>query len=269
MTARLIDGKAAAAALRDRLAEAVAALPLEARRPGLAVVLVGDDPASQVYVQSKGVATRKAGMISFEHRLPADIAQAELLALVARLNADPAVDGILVQMPLPAPLSSREVILAIDPVKDVDGLHPFNIGLLTMGEPGPVACTPKGCMKLIAGERASLAGLEAVVVGRSALVGKPLAQLLLAADCTVTTAHSRTPRPCRRLPPGRHPGGGGGSPGPGQGRLGEARRHRHRRGHQPDRQAGRRLAPGRRRRLRRGGRGAPARSRRCRAASGP
>jgi methylenetetrahydrofolate dehydrogenase (NADP+)/methenyltetrahydrofolate cyclohydrolase len=192
MTARIIDGKAAAAALRDRLAEQVSALPAGARRPGLAVVLVGEDPASQVYVQSKGVATRKAGMVSFEHRLPADTAQDDLLALVARLNADPAVDGILVQMPLPAHLSSREVILAIDPAKDVDGLHPFNVGLLSMGEPGPVACTPKGCMKLIAAEAPSLAGLEAVVVGRSALVGKPLAQLLLAADCTVTTAHSRT-----------------------------------------------------------------------------
>ncbi len=192
MTAAIIDGTASAQRLRARIAAAVAARPTGARAPGLAVVLVGDDPASQVYVRNKGIATRKAGMVSTERHLPTTTSQDELIALVRALNADPAVDGILVQMPLPKHISPLAVILAIDPAKDVDGLHPVNIGLLAMGEPGPVACTPRGCMMLIAEQIERLDGLNAVVIGRSSLVGKPLAQLLLAANCTVTTAHSRT-----------------------------------------------------------------------------
>jgi len=192
MSAKMIDGAASAKRLRAQVAAKVAALPPAARSPGLAVVLVGDDPASHVYVRSKGVATRKAGMISIERRLPADVSQAELIALVEALNADPAVDGILVQMPLPPHISPLTVIMAIDPSKDVDGLHPVNMGLLAMGERGLVACTPRGCMILIRETLESLSGLNAVVIGRSNLVGKPMGQLLLAANCTVTMAHSRT-----------------------------------------------------------------------------
>jgi methylenetetrahydrofolate dehydrogenase (NADP+)/methenyltetrahydrofolate cyclohydrolase len=192
MPAAIIDGVASAQRLRAQIAAEVNARPSGLRAPGLAVVLVGDDPASQVYVRSKGVATRKAGMVSVERQLPATTSQAELIDLVRGLNADPDVDGILVQMPLPKHISALAVILAIDPAKDVDGLHPTNIGLLALGEPGHVACTPRGCMMLIRQQIENLDGLNAVVIGRSSLVGKPLAQLLLGANCTVTTAHSRT-----------------------------------------------------------------------------
>jgi len=162
------------------------------RAPGLTVVLVGDDPASAVYVGSKGKATREAGMISGEHRLPADTSEVDLLALIARLNADPAVDGILVQMPLPAHIDSDRVIAAIDPAKDVDGLHPINTGLLVSGRDGLVPCTPSGCMMLIREAVGPVAGAEALVIGRSILVGKPMAALLTNASATVTVAHSRT-----------------------------------------------------------------------------
>ena len=189
MTARIIDGKAHAAALRAKVAERVARL---ARPPGLAVVLVGEDPASAVYVRSKGKATREAGMASFEHRFSAETTQAELLALVERLNADAAVDGILVQLPLPAHIDAGAIIQAIDPDKDVDGFHPVNAGRLATGLPGFVPCTPLGCLLLLRDVHPHLAGLEAVVVGRSNIVGKPMAQLLVAESCTVTVVHSRT-----------------------------------------------------------------------------
>jgi methylenetetrahydrofolate dehydrogenase (NADP+)/methenyltetrahydrofolate cyclohydrolase len=189
VSARIIDGKAHAAALRERVGEAVRGL---ARPPGLAVVLVGDDPASAVYVRSKGRATEAAGMLGFEHRLPADITQEALLALVRQLNDDPAVDGILVQLPLPAHIDSHAIITAIDPDKDVDGFHPVNAGRLATGLPGFVPCTPLGCLLLLRDVHPHLAGLEVVVVGRSNIVGKPMAQLLLAESCTVTVAHSRT-----------------------------------------------------------------------------
>ena len=189
MTAAIIDGKAFAAKLRGEIAAAVAKLP---RAPGLAVVLVGDDPASAVYVRSKGKQTVEVGMRSFEHRLPADTAQADLIALLERLNADDAVDGILVQLPLPSHLDDLAVISAIDPDKDVDGLHVVNAGRLASGLPGLVSCTPLGCMMLIKDQLGHVSGKNAVVIGRSILVGKPVAQLLLAANCTVTMAHSRT-----------------------------------------------------------------------------
>ena len=193
MRAVLIDGKARAAALRAEVATGVAAfVAAHGRAPGLTVVLVGDDPASAVYVGSKGKATREAVMISGEHRLPADTSEADLLALVATLNADPAVDGILVQMPLPKQIDSDRVIAAIDPAKDVDGLHPINTGLLVSGRDGLVPCTPSGCMLLIKEALGNIAGAEAVVVGRSILVGKPMAALLTNASATVTVAHSRT-----------------------------------------------------------------------------
>ena len=186
----MIDGKAHAARLRDAIAANVAALP---RAPGLAVVLVGDDAASAVYVRSKEKATVAVGMHSFAHRLPADTAQADLIALVDTLNADPAVDGILVQLPLPAHLDELAVISAIDPDKDVDGLHVVNAGRLASGLPGLVSCTPLGCMMLISDVLGDdLSGKDAIVIGRSILVGKPVAQLLLAANATVTMAHSRT-----------------------------------------------------------------------------
>ncbi len=189
MTARIIDGKAIASALRGRLAETVRGLGF---KPGLAVVLVGDDPASHVYVRNKVAQTIEVGMASFEHRLPADTPQAELMALVQRLNADPAVDGILVQLPLPAHLDANAVLLAIDPAKDVDGLHPWNAGLLATGRPGLVACTPLGCLMLIEQTVPALSGRSAVVIGRSVSVGRPLAALLLGKDCTVKVANSRT-----------------------------------------------------------------------------
>jgi methylenetetrahydrofolate dehydrogenase (NADP+) / methenyltetrahydrofolate cyclohydrolase len=189
VSATIIDGKAFAAKLRGEIASTVATMP---RQPGLAVVLVGDDPASAVYVKSKGKQTVEVGMLSFEHRLPADTAQADLIALVERLNADPAVDGILVQLPLPKHLDDLAVISTIDPDKDVDGLHIVNAGRLASGLPGLVSCTPLGCMMLIEEQLGDVSGKNAVVIGRSILVGKPVAQLLLAANCTVTMAHSRT-----------------------------------------------------------------------------
>jgi methylenetetrahydrofolate dehydrogenase (NADP+)/methenyltetrahydrofolate cyclohydrolase len=193
MTATIIDGKAHALALRTRIATHVATFRAAAgRAPGLAVVLVGEDPASAVYVRNKGKATRDAGMESFEHRLPADTDSETLLALVARLNADPAVDGILVQLPLPAHVDAQAVLLAIDPDKDVDGFHPVNAGRLAIGAEGFVPCTPLGCLMLLKDVLPSLSGLEAVVVGRSNIVGKPMAQLLLQQSCTVTIVHSRT-----------------------------------------------------------------------------
>ena len=193
MSATIIDGKAFAAGLRARIADGVTAFRAEAgRAPGLAVVLVGEDPASSVYVRSKGKATREAGMESIEHRLPADVPAEQLLALVGALNADPAIDGILVQLPLPKHIDEQAVIAAIDPDKDVDGFHPINAGRLATGLPGFVPCTPFGCVLLLKSVLPSLSGLEAVVVGRSNIVGKPMAQLLLQQSCTVTIVHSRT-----------------------------------------------------------------------------
>jgi methylenetetrahydrofolate dehydrogenase (NADP+)/methenyltetrahydrofolate cyclohydrolase len=193
VAASVIDGKAAAADIRARVAARVPAFTAAAgRRPGLAVVLVGEDPASQVYVRSKGKATREAGMESFEHRLSADTSQDDLLALVARLNADDAVDGILVQLPLPRHINEQAVLAAIDPDKDVDGFHVVNAGRLAVGLPALVPCTPFGCLHLLKQQLGSLSGLDAVVIGRSNIVGKPMAQLLLAENCTVTIAHSRT-----------------------------------------------------------------------------
>jgi methylenetetrahydrofolate dehydrogenase (NADP+)/methenyltetrahydrofolate cyclohydrolase len=191
--AERIDGKAFAADLRARVGAATARFVAQAgRKPGLAVVLVGEDPASQVYVRSKGKATLEAGMASFEHRLPDTIGQAELVALVERLNADEGVDGILVQLPLPGGLDDQAVIAAIDPAKDVDGFHVVNAGRLAVGEAALVPCTPLGCLMLLKDRLGDLSGLEAVVVGRSNIVGKPMAQLLLQENCTVTLAHSRT-----------------------------------------------------------------------------
>lgn len=193
MSAAVIDGKAFAAGLRARIAERVPAFrAATGRAPGLAVVLVGEDPASAVYVRSKGKQTREAGMESFEHKLPADTDQATLLALVEQLNQDPAVDGILVQLPLPTHLDADEVLLRIDPDKDVDGFHPVNAGRLATGLPGFVPCTPLGCLMLLEDRLGDLSGLDAVVVGRSNIVGKPMAALLTAKSCTVTIAHSRT-----------------------------------------------------------------------------
>jgi methylenetetrahydrofolate dehydrogenase (NADP+)/methenyltetrahydrofolate cyclohydrolase len=193
MSATIIDGKAFAAGLRARIADGVTAFRAQAgRAPGLAVVLVGEDPASNVYVRSKGKATREAGMESIEHRLPADVPAEDLLALVATLNADPTIDGILVQLPLPKHIDEQAVIAAIDPDKDVDGFHPINAGRLATGLPGFVPCTPFGCVMLLKSVLPSLSGLEAVVVGRSNIVGKPMAQLLLRESCTVTVVHSRT-----------------------------------------------------------------------------
>ncbi|MCA3439582.1 MAG: bifunctional methylenetetrahydrofolate dehydrogenase/methenyltetrahydrofolate cyclohydrolase FolD [Rhodobacter sp.] len=193
MTATVIDGKAFAARVRAQVAAHVARLRDEhGLVPGLAVVLVGEDPASQVYVRNKGTQTVEAGMQSFEHKLPADTAEADLLALIAALNADPAVHGILVQLPLPKHLDSDLVINAIDPAKDVDGFHISNVGLLGTGQKAMVPCTPLGCLMLLRDHHGSLAGLNAVVVGRSNIVGKPMAQLLLGDSCTVTIAHSRT-----------------------------------------------------------------------------
>ena len=193
MSATVIDGKAFAATVRDKVAGHVARLK-EAHgiTPGLAVVLVGEDPASQVYVRSKGKMTVEVGMASFEHRRDADISEAELLALIAELNADPAVHGILVQLPLPAHLDSDLVINAIDPAKDVDGFHISNVGLLGTGQKSMVPCTPLGCLMMLRDHHGSLSGMNAVVVGRSNIVGKPMAQLLLGDSCTVTIAHSRT-----------------------------------------------------------------------------
>jgi methylenetetrahydrofolate dehydrogenase (NADP+)/methenyltetrahydrofolate cyclohydrolase len=193
VTAEIIDGKAAAAELRAKLATEVASFGQKhGAAPGLAVVLVGEDPASQVYVRNKAQQTREAGMRSVEHRLPAATAEADLLALVGTLNRDPEIDGILVQLPLPKQIDSGRIIEAIDPAKDVDGLTPVSVGRLIAGKPGLVPCTPLGCVMLLERALGTLAGRDAVIVGRSILVGKPLASLLLAKDCTVTTAHSKT-----------------------------------------------------------------------------
>jgi methylenetetrahydrofolate dehydrogenase (NADP+)/methenyltetrahydrofolate cyclohydrolase len=201
MTAQLIDGKAIAAGLRARVAAEVRRLAQDhALVPGLAVVLAGNDPASEVYVRSKANLVAEAGMRSFDHRLPDTTGEAELLALIARLNADPAVHGILVQLPLPAQIDARRIIEAIDPAKDVDGFHPMNAGRLTIGQPAFVPCTPRACVILAKTVRPSLAGLDAVVVGRSNVVGRPLAQLLIGESATVTVAHSKTrdlPEVCR------------------------------------------------------------------------
>ena len=193
MTATRIDGKAFAARLRERVgSHALTFADAAGRKPGLAVVLVGEDPARQVYVGSKGKATIAANMESFEHRLPADTSEADLLALIAQLNGDEAVDGILVQLPLPAHLDEQSIIASISPDKDVDGFHVINAGRLSVGQSGFVPCTPLGCMMLLADKLGDLSGLEAVVIGRSNIVGKPMAQLLLDANATVTIAHSRT-----------------------------------------------------------------------------
>jgi methylenetetrahydrofolate dehydrogenase (NADP+) / methenyltetrahydrofolate cyclohydrolase len=204
--AKLIDGKAFAAGLRVRVGEGVAALTAEGiAKPGLATVLVGADPASQVYVRSKGKTAAELGMASFDHRLPPETTEAELLELIGRLNKDADVNGILVQLPLPKQIDTARILLAIDPAKDVDGFHPINVGRLGSIAPGapldfPVPCTPLGCSMLLADALGSLSGLNAVIVGRSNLVGRPVAQLLLRADCTVTVGHSRTrdlPALCR------------------------------------------------------------------------
>jgi methylenetetrahydrofolate dehydrogenase (NADP+)/methenyltetrahydrofolate cyclohydrolase len=193
MTARVIDGKAFAAGVRAQVAAHVARLREEqGLTPGLAVVLVGEDPASQVYVKNKHASTIEVGMASFEHRLPATTDEATLLALIDLLNADPEIHGILVQLPLPPHLNSELVINRIDPAKDVDGFHISNVGLLGTGQKAMVPCTPLGCLMMLRDHHGKLAGLNAVVVGRSNIVGKPMAQLLLGDSCTVTIAHSRT-----------------------------------------------------------------------------
>jgi methylenetetrahydrofolate dehydrogenase (NADP+)/methenyltetrahydrofolate cyclohydrolase len=202
MTARIIDGKLIAAQLRERVAQEVARVgQAHGLTPGLAVVLVGHDPASEVYVRSKAKQTRAAGMASFEHMLPEETTEAELLALVGQLNRDPAVHGILVQLPLPKAIDSHRVIAAIDPAKDVDGLHPINAGRLASGFDALTPCTPLGCIMLTKTVHASLAGMNALVIGRSNLVGRPLLQLLLNENATVTVAHSRSrdlPQLCRQ-----------------------------------------------------------------------
>jgi methylenetetrahydrofolate dehydrogenase (NADP+)/methenyltetrahydrofolate cyclohydrolase len=193
MTAKLIDGKAAAVAVRDKVAAGVAQFePRAGRPPGLATVLVGDDPASAVYIRSKNRVTAEIGMASFSHNLSDNTTEAELLDLVGALNADDRVDGILVQLPLPAQIDARRVIETIEPGKDVDGFHPMNAGRLATGLPSLVPCTPFGCLHLLKAELGSLAGLEAVVIGRSNIVGKPMAALLLGENATVTICHSRT-----------------------------------------------------------------------------
>lgn len=193
MTAEVIDGKAFAADVRARVTAHVARLREEQGLvPGLAVVLVGEDPASQVYVRNKGTQTVDAGMASFEHKLSSETSEADLLALIAALNADPAVHGILVQLPLPKHLNAELIINSIDPAKDVDGFHISNVGLLGTGQKSMVPCTPLGCLMMLRDHHGSLAGMNAVVVGRSNIVGKPMAQLLLGDSCTVTIAHSRT-----------------------------------------------------------------------------
>jgi methylenetetrahydrofolate dehydrogenase (NADP+)/methenyltetrahydrofolate cyclohydrolase len=204
---KLIDGKAFAMGLRRRVSAGVAELSAKGiAPPGLATVLVGGDPASQVYVRSKGKLATELGMTNFDHRLPAETSEAELLALIARLNADPKVNGILVQLPLPKHIVTADILLAVDPAKDVDGFHPLNVGRLGSIAPGapldfPVPCTPLGVSMLLQHTLGTLAGRHAVVIGRSNLVGRPVAQLLLRADCTVTIAHSRTrdlPALCRQ-----------------------------------------------------------------------
>ncbi len=202
MAAEIIDGRGFAARIRARVADEVAAmLAAHGVAPGLAVVIVGEDPASAIYVRNKNRATREAGMAGFEHRLPADAPEADLLALVARLNRDPDVHGVLVQLPLPGHIDAARVIDAIAPEKDVDGFHPLNVGRLGAGLKALTPCTPLGCLMLLRERFGSLSGMEAVVLGRSNIVGKPMAQLLLRDDATVTVAHSRSRDPaalCRR-----------------------------------------------------------------------
>jgi methylenetetrahydrofolate dehydrogenase (NADP+)/methenyltetrahydrofolate cyclohydrolase len=193
VSADIIDGNAAAAALRAKVADEVARLARDhALVPGLAVVLVGDDAASSIYVRNKVKRSAEAGVRSSDHRFPADISEQDLLVAIDRLNADPAVHGILVQLPLPPHINAQKAILAIDPAKDVDGLHPLTVGALASGVPTLVPCTPRACIILAKSVHRSLAGLEAVVVGRSNIVGKPVAQLLLGENATVTIAHSKT-----------------------------------------------------------------------------
>ncbi len=193
MSAKILDGRAVADEVRAQVAVEAAKLSAKlGRKPGLAAVLVGDDPASQAYVKSKAKATDEAGMVSFEHRLPESTSEKDLLALVAKLNADNNVDGILVQLPLPKQIDTARVIEAVDPLKDVDGFHPMNAGKLATGLPSLVPGTPLGCIIMAKKAHASLAGLDAVVLGRSNIVGKPLAQLLIAESATVTVAHSKT-----------------------------------------------------------------------------
>ena len=193
MGAQIIDGKAFAAQMRGQVARHVARIKADhGITPGLAVVLVGEDPASQVYVRSKGKMTAEVGMNSFEHKLDAETSEVDLLALIARLNADAAVHGILVQLPLPDHLDEDLVINSIDPAKDVDGFHISNVGLLSTGQKSIVPCTPLGCLMMLRNHHGSLSGMNAVVIGRSNIVGKPMAQLLLGDSCTVTIAHSRT-----------------------------------------------------------------------------
>ena len=193
MTARLIDGKAFAIGLREGVASRAAEFASRfGRAPGLAVVLVGEHAPSAAYVRSKAKATREAGMESFEHKLPADVSEAELIGLVEQLNRDGAVDGILVQLPLPGHVDEQAVITSIDPGKDVDGFHPMNAGRLAIGLEALIPCTPLGCLMLLQNELGNLSGLDAIVIGRSNIVGKPMAQLLVQASCTVTIAHSRT-----------------------------------------------------------------------------
>ncbi len=193
MSAKVIDGKAFAATVREKVAGHVARLKADhGITPGLAVVLVGEDPASQVYVRSKGKQTVEVGMNSYEHKLPAETSEADLLALIDQLNSDPTVHGILVQLPLPGHLNSDLVINSISPAKDVDGFHISNVGLLGTGQKSMVPCTPLGCLMMLRDHHGSLPGMNAVVIGRSNIVGKPMAQLLLNDSCTVTIAHSRT-----------------------------------------------------------------------------
>ncbi len=192
MSAKILDGKALAARIKGDLGRTVTALRARGVEPGLAVVLVGEDPASQIYVRNKTASCAAAGIRTFDHRLPATTSEIELLALVKKLNADPAVDGILIQLPLPPGLDAREILPAVDPRKDVDGIHPDNLGHLVMGEPRFIACTPFGIMKLIEESGLGLPGTNAVVVGRSNMVGKPMAALLTNANATVTLCHSKT-----------------------------------------------------------------------------
>ena len=229
MPAQIIDGKAFAATVRAKVATHVARLKDEIGvTPGLAVVLVGEDPASQVYVRSKGKATVECGMVSVEHKLQADTQEADLLRLIDDLNQDPAIHGILVQLPLPKHLNEDLVINAIDPAKDVDGFHISNVGLLGTGQKSMVPCTPLGCLMMLREHLGSLSGLDAVVIGRSNIVGKPMAQLLLGDSCTVTIAHCWACGYRRRR---------GGQARDGAGRLDQTGRNVSRCRHQPDRRA--------------------------------
>ncbi len=270
MTARIIDGRAIAADLRGKVADAVHRLTRDRHIvPGLAVVLVGNNPASESYVGSKVKMTAGSGMRSFDHRLPATTSEAELLALVARLNRDPTVHGILVQLPLPPQIDARKVIAALDPAKDVDGFHPVNAGRLSAGLPALAPGTPLGCIHLAKTVHPSLEGLEAVVIGRSNIVGKPLAQLLLAENATVTIAHSRTRELGDGLPACRRAVCRGGPRRDGAAQLGQARRDGDRCRHQPRHRREREIAHCRRCGLRRSARRSRARFRRYRAASDP